>query len=584
MMKMDGMASLNLVKQEVDATLKQIESHLRVFLENQEDTERLIQGQALLHQLRGVFTLINLAGAEVLVSDMEMAITQLMEGVQTANREARLLSLGHGLLVLSHYIEFVYCKQRSVPVLLVPAINELRCQLGLSLVSEFDFSEVDIPVRQLEDTPLVDAVEVVDLNEIPRRARRLRQLFQVGLLGVVRNESVDTNIKMMTRSVERFARLTGDVPLAQLWWVSLAVLESFSIGAVQLTTARKIVLSRIDREMKRLVSEGASYLNELMPLDLLRECLYLVTLSNSDGQYTQDVKHSFGLSGIGMTDAELQEQRKLMNGPGGTIIGTVVGNMLEEITSIKDTLDSGARGIFVDQASIQELADTLSRISSTMAMLGMLEASTHLREQVQEIRIWITDAQPLSDEAFRKVADAVLYTEQSLSILVNKYNRSNVSQTVEPEADTLRLPASESGGVALNLLDEAYAVVVTQARIALSQATKKITLYLDSKMDKIHVQTVPDVLHDVVGALNFLCLSRAANIVAACKAFIQQRIVYGAAGELPSNFDLETLADALTSVDYYLEGLEVQKPIGLGILEVAEESIAELGFAVSQVA
>ena len=141
-----------------------------------------------------------------------------------------------------------------------------------------------------------------------------------------------------------------------------------------------------------------------------------------------------------------------------------------------------------------------------------------------------------------------------------------------------------TGGVALNLLEEASAVVITQARIAIAQAKKKITLYIDSSMDKIHVQTVPEVLHDVVGALHFLSLRRAANILAACKAFIQQRIVYGHGNEPPGTFDLETLADALSSVDYYLEGLEAQKPIGVGVLEVAEESTAELGFAVMKVA
>ena len=44
--------------------------------------------------------------------------------------------------------------------------------------------------------------------------------------------------------------------------------------------------------------------------------------------------------------------------------------------------------------------------------------------------------------------------------------------------------------------------------------------------------------------------------------------------------DLETLADAITCVDYYLESLEANKPIGDGILDLAEESVAELGFPV----
>jgi len=43
---------------------------------------------------------------------------------------------------------------------------------------------------------------------------------------------------------------------------------------------------------------------------------------------------------------------------------------------------------------------------------------------------------------------------------------------------------------------------------------------------------------------------------------------------------METLADAITSIDYFLEGMEDNKPIGDGVLDVAEDSMRELGFPV----
>ena len=50
--------------------------------------------------------------------------------------------------------------------------------------------------------------------------------------------------------------------------------------------------------------------------------------------------------------------------------------------------------------------------------------------------------------------------------------------------------------------------------------------------------------------------------------------------EQPGLTEMETLADAISSVDYYLESLEANKPIGESILEIAEDSVAELGFPV----
>ena len=48
----------------------------------------------------------------------------------------------------------------------------------------------------------------------------------------------------------------------------------------------------------------------------------------------------------------------------------------------------------------------------------------------------------------------------------------------------------------------------------------------------------------------------------------------------PVREQMETLADAITSIDYYLESMEEHKPIGDAVLEVAEESLAELGYPV----
>lgn len=581
MMKMEGMAPLNLVKEEVGVTLKQVESHLRIYLEDRNEAEPLQQAQHLLQQLRGIFKLINLGGAVVLTSDLEAAVSLVLVEDKDAINDELLVSIGQALLVLSHYIDFIHFRQHGIPVLLVPTINDLRRHLGATLVSEFDFSEVDIPLNQLEETPLVDSVEAVELAEIPDRSRRLRHMYLVGLLGVIREENLQVNLRMMVRALERLARLTGDVPLAQLWWVSLGVLEVFLVGGVQVTAARKVVLSKIDRQIKRIVYEGVSYLNELMPLDLLRECLYLITLSNEDGQYTQDVKGSFGLQDIGLTDAQIVAEREMMNGPGGTVIGTVASNMREEMVSVKDILDSGARGSMMDETNLQELADTFTAVSSTMAMLGLMEASAMLREQVQEIRIWMTKNEPLSEEAYWKLADVVLYAEQALSILVAKHTGTAISRG---SGAALGGEGQLSEGVALSLLEEAHVVVVTEARVALSQAKKQLTLYMDSNQDKLHAQNVPAILHDATGALMFLQLERAANVIAGCKAYIQKHIVYAGPDEKPNNYDLETLADAISSIDYYLEGMEENKPVGVGVLEVAEESIQELGFLPSQVA
>ena len=78
----------------------------------------------------------------------------------------------------------------------------------------------------------------------------------------------------------------------------------------------------------------------------------------------------------------------------------------------------------------------------------------------------------------------------------------------------------------------------------------------------------------------FLELDRAKAVTEACHKYISNRLLSG--DQVPTHENMETLADALTGVDYYLESMEEQKPIGDGVLEVAEQSMNVLGFPVSK--
>ena len=64
-----------------------------------------------------------------------------------------------------------------------------------------------------------------------------------------------------------------------------------------------------------------------------------------------------------------------------------------------------------------------------------------------------------------------------------------------------------------------------------------------------------------------------------CESFIEDKLIKNRS-ENPTGELMETLADAVTSIDYYLEGMEDDKPIGEGILDVAEDSMQVLGFPV----
>ena len=124
--------------------------------------------------------------------------------------------------------------------------------------------------------------------------------------------------------------------------------------------------------------------------------------------------------------------------------------------------------------------------------------------------------------------------------------------------------------------------VVGECRAGLALAKRSISSFMDNNWDAMHLSNLPGTFASIAGGLMFLELQRARGVTQACHQYIVHQLIEG--GSPPTRENMETLADALTGVDYYLESMEEQKPIGDGVLEVAEESMKALGYPVAKVA
>lgn len=560
MVTIDGISSLNLVKEEIDITLKQAENALESFVENG-DAGKISECLESLHQVKGVFRLIGLDGATLLVGEMEF-LGNLVLNKQLEQVDQACASMGNALIVLNHYLEYAHVKQRSLPVLLIPSINELRALSRREFESESRFFTVDIKVvRSYENT-----AEPMPKEEVPDKSRRLRQMYQVGLVGLIRDENTKTSVKLMLRALNRLDAICGNVPGGTLWWVAMACLEAIQAGDLEMTNIRKSILGRVDRQIKNLVFQGTGVLDHEPDPQLLKELLFLVALSTSDGPNLTQVRSAYGLDNMPMSDEELCRERDLMNGPGGSVIATVAKALKEELAQVKDSLDLGARGA---QEGFEQVIENISRISHTLVMLGLVDPANVLKDLSGRIARWDTSGVDVESDEFNSVADALLFVENAIVELRKASSKSSM--------DEMKV---ENESISISQLEEARHMVVGESRAGLSLAKRAISSFIDSHWDGMHLNNVPTTLKAVWGGLKFLHLERAARVLDACNDFIQSKLINMDAGN-PSEHTLETLADAITSIDYYLESMEDNKPIGEGVLEVAEESIKELGYQVA---
>lgn len=547
-----NIASLNLVKAEVDASLAQVEAQVSSYAEERNSPALLDSCVEAVDQVLGALRLIELPGAVELAS----AMSQLMRQVQSNEPEASdetFAALGQGIMVLGRYLEYVQLKQAAAPQLLLPAINQVRAAIGQAPLPEGCF----LPIPKLLPSPPALPQLEVSPEQLSALVRRLRLMYQTGLISVLRDQADVPHFRMMTRACERAQQLCGSRPQALTWWVAAAMIEALQLG-VGVNNSRKNLLGQLDRQLKALIKNDG---NGQPDRRLLGDSLYVVGLSESTEKSTA-VRLAFALTDDCLTQAQMTVEYELMCGPGGSVIKTVAGVLRDELAHIKDTLDIMSRGAKSDKTSSDALADTLGRTAQTLVMLGLLDSNQALRAQADDVRKWTGDP----DQAdLNALVDVLMDVENAVAGLVKRVTPGTNTQV-------------NNSRVSIHQLDEAHALLVSESRSGLSLVKRAISSYLGSDRDLMHLTNVPSTLQSVAGGMSFLSIERGAAVLRACSRYIDARMLN--VEQQPNMADLETLADAISSVDYFLESLEANKPIGEGILEIAEESVADLGFPV----
>ncbi|MBU0902843.1 ferrous iron transporter B [Pseudomonas spirodelae] len=551
-----GATSLNLVRDELFATMEEAESSLEHFIADRHNGSLLQQAVENLHQVRGTLNLIELTGAELLAQEVLDQATDIPAGAGE-ERDVQLSALSNALHVLRRYLENVEANRQEMPELLLPAINDLRQAGGQPALPESFFFSVRLDHARPHTAP-----PAIDGAARESEGRRLRHMYQVGLLGFIREQNPQASLKLMGRALSRVDGLFANEPRGRLCWVGAAAVEAQVDGQLLARKSRKQLFSRIDRELKQTLANPQYE----APRGLLKELLYLVALAGTRGPQVTALSEVFGLAPLPFTDHLLEEEYQRLAGPGQAVMRSLSSAIREELNSLKDMLDLIERGT-LQSDSLNTLHALLGKLSKTLGMVGLSSAGNSLSAQLPIVASWGEASAPQL-QALNKLADAVLYVEGMVASLESGERREVRSAPAQS--------GNEAESFAMHQLNEARIVVVDEAQAGLALAKRAITAYLESGGERMHLSNVPFSLQAVRGGLWFLEQKRAAALVGACADYIQKQMFD--APQMPSEQMLETLADALSSLEYYLEAGAVMRPeTQPSVLDLAAESVRALG-------
>ncbi|KAA0986394.1 Hpt domain-containing protein [Pseudomonas sp. ANT_J28] len=553
--------ALEWVKGEIAETLKVAHQAIETLLDDPQATHALSECLACIHQVHGSLQMVEFYGAALLAEEMEHLTTALQQN-RVSHRDETLHLLLQALGQLPIYLDRVQGARRDLPLVVLPLINDLRSARGESLLSETSLFSPQLP-----DLPPLDeeSLALLEPADLPNVLRKLRQMLQMALVGLLREQDGETNLDYLTRVFTRLEGLCGNAPLSPLWQVASALVEGICSGSIANSPALRSLFKEADKELKRLLEQGMPGINQPAPLELLKSLLFYIAKAEHPTGQMLTMKDRYGLDDALPDSAMVDEERARLAGPDRDAMRSVLAALCEELVRVKERLDLFVRSDRQHTSDLESLLAPLRQIADTLAVLGFGQPRKVIIDQLAVVLSLVQGQREPNDAILMDVAGALLYVEATLAGMVG---------TVEPESqEESRLPTTD--------LTQIHQIVIKEARICLQQAKDMIVDYIDADWDRQHLQPLPALLTQVRGALAMIPLSRAASLIETCNHFIREHLLLDP--DHPGWQELDSLADVITSIEYYLERLsdDPEAP-GEKLLDVAEKSLASLGFFPSE--
>ena len=562
-------STLNWVKEEIDDTLKQARNALEEYVDNQEDATQLRFCLTYVHQVYGTLQMVELYGASLFAEEMELLLEALLANEVTQKDDAYEV-LMRAILQLPEYLERIQRGMKDNPLVLMPIMNDLRTARGSILLSESALFTPD-----LNQTEPVVVEESQDLFGVDPKAlaKKLRPLYQIGLLGWYRDKDTESSLKNLKKVLTQLEQVCSRDEVVRLWWVAKGIVESLLMNGVEANITLKLLLGQVDREIKRLVDFGEQELAAKPAEELLKNLLYYVAQSNPVTPRVEAIQKKYNLSSVLQTNKELESDRESMAGPNTELLETVSAAISEDLSRVKDALDILLRSDERDISTLEPQVEVLNKMADTLGMLGMGVPRKVIQEQSAILQSIVNGELEADESRLMETAGALLFVESSLVGLVES---SHAEEQVLEE----RTEGSTDPMLATAELRQIHDAVLKEIQVEIAKSKDAMVAFIDAPMDFEQLKLVPSYFDAAKGGMVIMGLDEAANLIGAARTYVAKDVLENI--NEPSQQNLENIADVISSVEYYLEALRENRPNIEPILDVAYESMSALGYRVER--
>ncbi|MGA9827489.1 MAG: Hpt domain-containing protein [Rhodanobacteraceae bacterium] len=553
---------LGWVKHELDETLKESRQALEAYVEGEKDEGLMRTCSTRLHQAQGTLRMVELYGAALVVEEMERLAEALLAG-SIKQRDEAYSVLMRGMVQLPDYLERVQSGYKDIPIVLLPLLNDLRACRGQKLLSESALfaPDLDAPLPEVAD----GCAAPVPIAQLRNQAIRLRLAFQAALLKWFRDEQENEYPDRLLAVLDRLRGLSCAQGARRLWWVAAGVIEAVRDRALESSVAVKLLFGRVDREIRHFAESGEDDLGTTASRELVQNLLYYVAHSTSTGPRVSAIRACFKLDSLLPTEDELEHAQGSMTGHNRVLLDTVSAAIKDDLLRVKEALDIFLRAHADNPADLLPQVDVLDRVGDTLGMLGLGVPRRVVEEQRAIVEAIANAQRPADEGSLLDVAGALLYIEVSLDDHIEQLGAGSHDSSADGDK---HLPRAEVRKILDTLMHE--------AAVNIQQAKHDIIAFIEAPWDHARVEPIPRLLEEIAGALRMLAFDRAAQLMTGIVRFVEVELL--SRRRVPSAEQMDTLADALASIEYYLEATREQRGGREKILEVTRRSLELLGY------
>ena len=554
MEKKGKLQSLDWLVEEVESCLQQAAEALESYLADPEDEAQIRFCLGYIHQVHGSLQIAESHGPILLSEEMELLAEQIQNGeVNSVTESCEVLV--QAILRLPAYLRHVIATRKDQPETLLLLFNELRAVRGCPLVTEGAFFS---PVMS---HPVIGQAPHQHPNPeaLSNLLRKLRQMYQFAVLGIIKGEKLNQNFNYVEKVITRLQELSKGTVNRPVWDIAKAFLENISGNNIPIGIAVKMLFRELDVQIKTLVRGGMAALNSNPPEPLLKNLLFYVAYGASSMPASVKVREQYRL------DASLPEGFPDENGPQyePETLRSIVKELDQELDQAKKNIERYVVEGGVDTGLLEDSNIILQRMSDSLAVVGELSLRNKIKDAQALIKRNINGEggkdEMMSAATMLVEVETGLFSWLEKSQLGPDYNQLLDEQQVE--------------------VKRAQEALIREARNGLETIKESIVEFIASQWDRQCLEVIPPLIENVAGAMEILSLPRAKAILNNSNRYLVEQLLQG--GMVPDWNSLDSLADAITSIDYYLEFIgNNDADSDDTVLAVAEKSVAGLGYPV----